>query len=159
MSPDSATVVGLLGQLVGRWSGTARISWPGRDPFDLTHTEIVRSIAGGSMITIEGNSFRDGVDEPVFSALAVIYDSDEGPQLHAFRGGDAIQVNFELSSGRYAWSVPDPAGTVDYVAEFAARTWTERGTMMIEGEQLEVFVMELTPGEHGDHRPAGSPPG
>lgn len=145
MSPESATVAGLLGHLVGNWSGTARISWPGRDPFDLAHTEIVRSVGGGSMITIEGNSYREGVEEPVFSALAVIHDSDDGPQLHAFRGGDAVQVGLDLSPGHYAWSVPDPQGTVVYVAEFAEQTWTERGTMMINGIEREVFVMSLAP--------------
>lgn len=146
MSPeldDGTSKAALLFALAGRWVGTARISWPGREPFDLTHTERVHVVGDRSMITLEGNSFRDGIEDPVFTALAVVYDRPEGVCLQAFRSGDSLQAEFVLTPGHYAWTVPDEAGTIDYAAEFDDQQWTERGTMLIDGQPREVFRMTL----------------
>lgn len=143
-SDDQQRKVELLAPLVGRWSGTARIAWPGREPFELTHTEQVHLIGDHSMITIEGNSYRDGVTAPVFSAFAVAYDSPDGLMWQAFRAGQSIAMALELTPGAYRWSTPSPQGTVDYHAEFDDRDWTERGTMIVDGERREVFAMRLT---------------
>lgn len=130
--------------VAGRWIGTARIAWPGREALDLTHTENVHVVGDGSMITIEGNSFRDGVQDPVFTALAVVYDGPDRVCLQAFRAGNTLQADFDLTPGRYAWTAPDEAGAVDYVAEFDDQQWTERGTMLIDGHPREVFRMTLS---------------
>ncbi|SDR86827.1 hypothetical protein SAMN04489812_0161 [Microlunatus soli] len=61
---SSDPTVALLAPLVGRWSGTARIAWPGRDPFELTHAESIQLVGDRTMITIEGNSCRDGIETP-----------------------------------------------------------------------------------------------
>lgn len=138
--------VEILAPLAGRWRGTASVTWPGREPLDLTHTEMVRFVGDRSMITIEGNSFRDGVEAPVFTAVAVFYDSPTGVKLQAFHAGSSIDAPLELNAGGYAWSTPsdDEAGAVDYVAEFDDQQWVERGTMNVDGRARQVFEMRLT---------------
>jgi hypothetical protein len=130
--------------LAGRWSGTARISWPGRDPFELTHTESVHVIGDRSLVTIEGNSYRDGGTVPVFTAFAVAYNGPNGVYWQAFRAGDSLQVPLDLGPGYYGWTAPDEVGSVDYRAEFDDHEWTERGTMIVDGIPLEVFAMTLS---------------
>lgn len=132
----------LLG-LAGRWRGTATISRPGSDPFELTHTERVHVIGDRSMVTIEGNSYRDGATEPVFTAFAVAYATPDGVCWQAFRGGESLQVLLDLGPGYFGWSAPAPGGSVDYRAEFDDQEWTETGTMIIDGAPVQVFAMQL----------------
>lgn len=142
-----------LAPLIGSWRGTVSICFPGSDEFAMTHTEQVRLLGDRSMLTIEGNSYRDaspadGSDTPAFTALAVVFAGDDltrDDQLHwhAFRDGHALQTVADVAAGRYCWSAPGPSGPIRYTAEFDASSWREWGILAGDDGTEEVFVMEL----------------
>jgi hypothetical protein len=55
-----------------------------------------------------------------------------------------LQTVAEVADGRFCWSSPSPAGTIDYTAEFDERFWREWGILIVHGERREVFSMELS---------------
>jgi hypothetical protein len=127
--------------------------YPGSDPIEMVYTEQVRRVGDRSIITIEGNSYSDGSSaDPAFTALAVIFAGDDlaqddQPYWHAFRGGQVHQTVAAVADGGFRWSLPSPAGIVDYTAEFDERSWREWGILIVDGDQREVFSMSLQPSD------------
>lgn len=140
--------------LVGRWSGTARVTPPGRHPIELRHTERVATRSGGTILTVEGVSYpTTGGDEPVFSAFAVVCAGEHGPRWHAYSRGEALDTALGVGPGRFGWDAPGPAPTC-YRAEFDDEHWHETGRLVGSGEI--VFTMDLA---RTSGRAAARPPG
>jgi hypothetical protein len=133
----------LLEPLVGAWEGQATVFVPGQGPRILRHTERVRTRNAGTILTIEGKSFPLGPEntEPVFTAFAVVApDTDGALRVHAFSYGQAVEADWEVSEGRFAWTIPGPA-PIRYEATFDRHHWTETG----HSDGTEIFQMDLHP--------------
>lgn len=131
----------LLQPLLGVWEGQATISAPGRDPLVMRQTELVRTRNAGTIVTIEGSSFPLGAGSaaPLFTAFAVVTPGTDGALLvHAYSSGRFLETAWEISPGRFAWTVPVPVPT-QYEAVFDPTHWTETG----HADGNEVFRMEL----------------
>ena len=73
--PDPAAQKAALAGLAafdGTWRGTATVYQRGEPPLQLTHTERVGPMLGGTLKVIEGKSFTPEGKEAGFNALAVI---------------------------------------------------------------------------------------
>lgn len=149
---EVAPTLGDLLPLLGDWSGTARITPPGRDPIQLRHTEHVALRAGGTVLTIEGTSYpAEGGDDPVFGAFAVVC-VDEGADAeapaggsglrwHAYNRGHHLDTSLAVTPGHFSWEQPGEPRT-RYHADFDHARWLEVGRLILPGEPV-IFTMEL----------------
>lgn len=135
-----------LSALVGEWRGSGWIL--GRDGARTTFTsqESVTPRLSGNALLVEGRH-RGPNGALVHDAIGlVVWDQRAGgyrmrTQLATGMGGD---YPLEVRPGGFTWRIDTPGGQIEYVAEFAADSWVERGRQIApDGRTTEFFEMTL----------------
>lgn len=138
--------IAALDRLDGTWRGEAFSIGPGGRS-DLTQTERVGSMLGGSIKVIEGRGY-DPEGGTSFNALAVIsWDAAAG--RYAFRSwanGYSGEFPFETTAEGFRWEVPaGPNARIVYVSVVNDGRWHETGHYIVEGQSPRlIFEMTLT---------------
>lgn len=143
-----STQMAPLGALVGEWRGSGWMLLPNGERQTFESWERVTPRLSGNAMLVEGRHHATGAPERiVHDAMAMVtWDARANAyrmrtQLANGMGGD---FPMEVGPGRFAWRMETPGGRIDYVAEFTADSWTERGTMTRAGaEPLPFFEMSL----------------
>jgi hypothetical protein len=130
----------------GIWRGPATITLPDGGTLQLTQTERVGSMLGGTVKVIEGRGYMpDG--SVGFNAFAVISFSPQTGR-HVFRShaqGYAGDFPLEVRPDGFTWSTPaGPGATIRYTATLKDGVWTEIGERVVEGKPpMKMFEMQL----------------
>jgi hypothetical protein len=130
----------------GLWRGPATVTLPDGKTLQLTQTERVGNILGGTLKVIEGRGYlADGTLG--FNAFAVISFSPQSGR-YAFRShaqGYAGDSSLELRPDGFTWSTPaGPGATLRYTATISDGVWTEIGERIVEGKPpVKTFEMRL----------------
>jgi hypothetical protein len=137
-----------LKDLIGSWTGEGWMMLPNGQRATFRSQETVSSKLSGNAVLIEGLHRASDTGQVVHDAMAMIT-WDERTKSYRFRSALSTGLNgdfpFELSPGRYVWRVDMPGGKMEYVAEFTADRWTEKGRRIgADGKATEVFGMALT---------------
>lgn len=139
-SPAQREAMDRLDFMNGEWRGDAWSSGPG-GRVDMTQTERVGDMLGGSVKVIEGRGYSaDG--ETVFNAFAVVsWDEESGYTMRAYSSGRAGDFPLELTDDGFKWSTPaGPNARVDYTAVVADGRWHEVGDYVVEGRPPVRFI-------------------
>jgi hypothetical protein len=130
----------------GLWRGPATVTLPDGKTLQLTQTERVGSMLGGTLKVIEGRGYLpDG--SAGFNAFAVISFSPQAGK-YAFRShaqGYAGDFPLEVRPDGFTWSTPaGPGATIRYTATLKDGVWTEIGERVVEGKPpMKMFEMQL----------------
>lgn len=130
----------------GIWRGPATITLPDGKTLQITQTERVGSMLGGTLKVIEGRGhLPDG--SVGFNAFAVISFSPQTGR-YGFRShaqGYAGDFALEVRPDGFTWSTPaGPGATIRYTATLKDGVWTEIGERLVEGRPpLKTFEMQL----------------
>ena len=130
----------------GTWRGPATITLPDGNTLQLTQTERVGSMLGGTLKVIEGRGYLpDGAVG--FNAFAVISFSPATGK-YGFRShaqGYAGDFPLEVRPDGFTWSTPaGPGATIRYTATLKDGVWTEIGERVVEGKPaVKMFEMQL----------------
>jgi hypothetical protein len=130
----------------GLWRGPATITLPDGKTLQITQTERVGSMLGGTLKVIEGRGYLpDG--SVGFNAFAVISFSPQAGK-HVFRShaqGYAGDFPLEVRPDGFTWSAPaGPGATIRYTATLKDGVWTEIGERIVEGKPpMKMFEMQL----------------
>lgn len=142
---------GILHDLVGNWEGTAWFQQPDGTRHEVTQTERVEAMAGGTVITVRGTGTErspDGTLRTVHDAFAVVYrDRDGTPAMRAFiANGQWTDAELTVAPDGFTWTLsPVPNVTVRYVMSVDAEgRWVERGYQRYgDRPEQEFFGMTL----------------
>lgn len=130
----------------GNWRGPATITLPDGKTLQLTQTERVGSMLGGTLKVIEGRGYMaDGTLG--FNAFAVISFSPQTGR-YTFRShaqGYTGDFPLEVRPDGFTWSTPaGPGATLRYTATLKDGVWTEIGERLVEGKPpAKTFEMQL----------------
>jgi hypothetical protein len=130
----------------GLWRGPATITLPDGKALQLTQTERVGSMLGGTLKVIEGRGYLpDG--SVGFNAFAVISFSPQTGR-YGFRShaqGYTGDFLLEVRPDGFSWSTPaGPGATIRYTATLKDNVWTEIGERLVEGKPaVKMFEMQL----------------
>jgi hypothetical protein len=150
--PDPAVLIAAqrdamapLAIMDGVWRGTAWTLTPG-GRHEVTHTERIGPLLGGSVKIVEGRSYRpDG--SIGFNALGII-SFDPGAKaytLHSYAMGHAGDFPLEVKPDGYVWQVPaGPGATIRYTATLGGGKWREVGDRIVgAAAPMRIFEMNL----------------
>ncbi|WP_225421453.1 DUF1579 domain-containing protein [Sphingomonas parva] len=134
--------------LDGAWRGPAWSLQPSPDGppkrIDLTQTERVGSLLGGTVKLVEGRGYAaDGTT--AFNALGVIsYDpATRAYAMQANAMGSSGTFPISVSATGFAWEIPaGPDARVRYTATIAGGEWHEIGEY-VAGDRPPVKVFEM----------------
>lgn len=131
--------------LDGTWRGPAKVYEGGR-VIELTQTERVGPLLGGTIRVIEGRGFLpDGTLR--FNAFAVIsyLPMTKTYNFRSYAEGFERDFPIDIHPDGFAWSIDaGPAGTIRYTAKVKDNVWTERGERLVEGQPPSlIFEMAL----------------
>lgn len=145
-SPAQRAALDRLAFLDGEWRGTATIHGPG-GTMELTQTERVGPMLGGSVRVIEGRGYAaDGSTQ--FNAMAIVsWDARAGKYgFRSYAQGYSGDYAFEATEDGFRWETPaGPGARIQYVAVVKDGTWHEVGTYVAEGQPpREMIDMRLT---------------
>lgn len=142
-----------LEALSGKWKGSGTVSMgPGREE-TFAQTEDVQFRLDSTVLQIEGIGRRQGAEEVVFNALAVInFDVRKGDYamrsyLRDGRSTDAWFKVVEDNSFTWGYTLPGNAGQIRYSITLneGGRRWVEVGEYSSDGTNwYKVFHMDLT---------------
>ena len=161
--PDPAAIMaaqrsamGKLAMMDGTWRGTAWTITPG-GRHDVTHTERVGSMLGGTLKVIEGHSYNaDG--STGFNAFAVVSWNAQAQSftMRSYAQGFAGDFPLKVEPDGYSWEAPaGPGAVIRYRATIANGTWREVG-FRAAGDAPPVQVFEMNLKRVGDSTwPAG----
>lgn len=130
----------------GLWRGPATVTLPDGKALEITQTERVGSMLGGTLKVIEGRGYLpDG--SVGFNAFAVISFSPQTGR-YGFRShaqGYAGDFPLEVRPDGFTWSTPaGPGATIRYTATLKDGVWTEIGERLVEGKPaVKMFEMQL----------------
>lgn len=129
----------------GLWRGTAETMTPA-GPLKMIQTERIGSMLDGTLLVIEGKSYRADGSAP-FHAFAVLsYDqASQKYTLASHAQGRAGAFPFTLTDTGYTWETPaGPNAVVRYTATFAGGTYSEVGDYVMQGQPpRRFFTMTL----------------
>lgn len=130
----------------GTWRGPATITLPDGNTLQLTQTERVGSMLGGTLKVIEGRGYLpDGAVG--FNAFAVISFSPSTGKygFRSYAQGYAGDFPLEVRPDGFTWSTPaGPGATIRYTATLKDGVWTEIGERIVEGKPpMKMFEMQL----------------
>ncbi|HEY0325982.1 MAG TPA: hypothetical protein VGC46_08415 [Allosphingosinicella sp.] len=135
-----------LAGLVGEWRGSGWILRPSGSRETFTSHESVTPRISGNALLVEGRH-QNSAGVLVHDAIALlVWDQRAGgyrmrTQLATGMGGD---FPLEVRPGGFTWRIETPGGRIEYVAEFTADTWTERGRQIApDGRTTDFFEMNL----------------
>jgi len=135
-----------LSALVGEWRGSGWILGPNgaRSTFT-SHESVTRRISGNALL-VEGRH-QNEAGALVHDAIALLTWDQRGggyrmrTQLASGMGGD---FPLEVRPGGFTWRIDTPGGRIEYVAEFTADSWIERGRQIApDGRTTDFFEMTL----------------
>jgi hypothetical protein len=132
--------------LVGRWEGPAWAMTPQGERDALHQTEVVRPLASGRLLLIEGTGREGGPDgEVVFQAVAVLsYDAETGRvYVDAFNDGRHVRTEAVPQAGGFDWGFEAGGRRVRYAMRLEDGRWHETGYVVLDGGR-EVPFVELT---------------
>lgn len=130
----------------GAWRGPASTTLPSGEKHDVTQTERIGPLLGGTVKVIEGRGYGpDG--RSAFNALGII-SYDVGKRAYTMRSyamGHAGDFPVTLTADGFTWSIPAGPTTIRYSAVVKDGTWTEVGDRIAPGKDPErFFEMRLT---------------
>ncbi len=132
-----------LAALDGTWRGPARVFLPGGGTHELTQTERVGSMQGGTLKVLEGRGYgADGQLE--FNAFAVISFSPRTGQygFRSYAQGQQGDFAFEARPDGFVWTMVFGTVTMRQTAVIKDDTWTEIGERLVAG-QPPVRMVEM----------------
>jgi hypothetical protein len=135
-----------LAILDGTWRGPAVTTDPTGKKHELTQTERVGSLLGGSVKVVEGRGYSaDGTT--AFNAFAVIsYDPiRKAYTMKSYAQGRAGEFPLIPRPDGFSWEIPaGPAAKIRYNAVVKDGTWIETGEYVPDGKPgLRFFEMTL----------------
>lgn len=137
--------VAKLAFLDGVWRGPAWTVLPSGEKHDVTQTERVGSLLGGSVKVIEGRAYQ--ADHAVgFNAFAIVsYDVDKAAfTMRSYAQGRVGDFPLTLTADGFAWEIPAGPMTIRYAAVIKDGTWRETGDRVMPGQApVRFFEMEL----------------
>jgi hypothetical protein len=130
----------------GTWRGPATITLPDGKTLQLTQTERVGSMLGGTLKVIEGRGYLpDG--SVGFNAFAVIsFTPHTGKYgFRSYAQGYAGDFPVEVRPDGFTWSTPaGPGATIRYPATLKDGVWTESGERVVDGKPpMKMFEMQF----------------
>lgn len=130
----------------GTWRGLATITLPDGKTLQITQTERVGSMLGGTLKVIEGRGYLpDG--SVGFNAFAVISFSPPTGKygFRSYAQGYAGDFPLEVRPDGFTWSTPaGPGTTIRYTATLKDGVWSEIGERLVEGKPpVKTFEMQL----------------
>lgn len=131
----------------GAWRGTAWTMGPDGKRHDLTQTERVGPLLGGTVKLVEGRGYEaDG--RTSFNALGVIsYNpATRKYSIQSYASGQAGAFPLEAKSNGFIWQIPaGPGAIVRFTATIQGGNWHEIGERVAEGAPpMKIFEMRLT---------------
>lgn len=143
----------------GAWRGPAWAVTADGKRHDLTQTERVGPLLGGTVKLVEGRGYEaDG--RTGFNALGVIsYNpATKAYTIQSYASGSVGAFPLRATGSGFTWQIPaGPGAVVRFTATFERGTWLEIGERVTEGAPpVKIFEMRLT--RLGDSAwPAGNP--
>jgi hypothetical protein len=133
--------------LKGQWRGQATVLQPGKAPIQLTHTERVGPLLDGSILLIEGKSYRPDGEPGGFNAFAVVsFDQATGSYvLRSYASGHAGDFPLTVTADGFIWSMQaGPNAKIRHVATVGNGRWREDSFYEANGKPpVNVFTMDL----------------
>ena len=129
----------------GVWRGPASTTLPSGSTHDITQTERIGSLLGGTVKVIEGRGYEpDG--KTTFNALGIIsYDvARKAYSMRAYAMGNVGDFPVTLMPDGFGWEIPAGGMTIRYRAVVKEGTWTEVGDRVVPGKDpVRFFEMRL----------------
>ncbi|HYF23476.1 MAG TPA: DUF1579 domain-containing protein [Caulobacteraceae bacterium] len=144
-SPEQRAAIDALSMMDGRWVGPAVTTGPGGQKIEMTQTERVGSLLGGSVKVVEGRGY-DASGATVFNAFAVIsYDPAAGAYtMRAYSEGRKGDYPLTARADGFSWEMPAGPNTIRYTATVKDGTWREIGEFVAPGQPpRQFFEMNL----------------
>ena len=130
----------------GVWRGPASTTLASGDKHDITQTERIGPLLGGTVKVIEGRGYEpDG--KTTFNALGIIsYDvAKKAYSMRSYALGYAGDFPVTLTADGFGWEIPAGPVTIRYRAVVKDGTWTEVGDRIAPGKDpVRFFEMRLT---------------
>lgn len=151
---DQVSGLASLRFLLGRWQGHGwTMTRAGRVEFE--QQEWVRSLLGGSLMTVEGRATGPGAGLEKFSALAVVtFDPAEAVYgWRAYSAGHCLDVELQVGEQTFGWGFEVAPGVhTRFEADVAGDVWHEVGHVSSDGGQTwtQTFEMSVTRVLHDD---------
>ena len=151
--PDPATIqaaqreaMASLAFMDGVWRGPASTTLASGDKHDITQTERIGPLLGGTVKVIEGRGY-DPDGKTTFNALGIIsYDvAKKAYSMRSYALGYAGDFPVTLTADGFGWEIPAGPVTIRYRAVVKDGTWTEVGDRIAPGKDpVRFFEMRLT---------------
>ena len=158
-TPEHRAAIDRLDPLDGEWAGPAWSVGPGGGRIDMTQTERVGDLAGGSIKLVEGRGYTpDG--KTAFNAFAVI-SYEPGTSAYTFTtfvDGQKHDFPLTVTPDGFVWERPaGPNAVVRFTAVIRDGKWHEVGEYIAAGQPPRRMI-ELNLRRVGDSRwPLGNP--
>lgn len=138
--------------LTGEWEGTGWIVMGPSGRHEFRQSEVVRSVAGGTVMIIEGHGVStdaDGSEQVIHQAFAVISLDTERDRfrMRAYRAVDGGEVEVEptVGAGKLVWGFRDPRGAeIRFTVEAKGDTWHEIGEVSMDDGATWMQFLEMT---------------
>ena len=150
--PDPATIqaaqreaMASLAFMDGVWRGPASTTLASGDKHDITQTERIGPLLGGTVKVIEGRGYEpDG--KTTFNALGIIsYNvATKTYSMRSYAMGYSGDFVVQRTSDGFTWDIPAGPVTIRYNAIVKDGTWTEVGDRIVPGKDpVRFFEMQL----------------
>jgi hypothetical protein len=130
----------------GVWRGPASTTLPSGGKHDITQTERIGPLLGGTVKVLEGRGYEpDG--KTTFNALGVIsYDvTKRAYSMRSYAMGQSGDFPVTLTADGFTWTIAAGPTTIRYTAVVKDGTWTEVGDRIAPGKDpVRFFEMRLT---------------
>jgi hypothetical protein len=144
----------------GVWRGPAWTILPSGRKHDITQTERIGPLLGGTVKVIEGRGYEaDG--KTTFNALGIVsYDAARRAySMRSYAMGYAGDFPVTLTPEGFSWTIPAGPVTIRYNAVVKDGTWTEVGDRVEPGKDpVRFFEMRLKRVGDSDWPGAGAIP-
>ena len=139
-----------LAKMDGVWQGEAWTITPTGQRVEMTQTERVGPMLGGSIRVVEGRGF-DASDTVVFNAFAVISFDTQKDQyaMRSYAQGRQGDFAITVTDEGFSWTIPAGPATIRYTAKIKDGAWLEYGERIV-GEQQPVRFFEMSLKRIGD---------
>lgn len=139
-----------LSMMDGVWRGSAWTILPSGARHEITQTERVGPLLGGSVKVMEGRGYNaDGTVG--FNALGIFSfnSATKTYTMHSFAEGFAGDFVLRPTPDGFVWDIPAGPTTMRYTAVIASGTWHEVGDRIMSGK-APVRFFEMTLHRVGD---------
>jgi hypothetical protein len=135
-----------LGFLLGRWRGRGwTMTRDGRVEFE--QHEWVRTLLGGSLMTVEGRATGPGEDVEKFSAFAVVtFDPTTAAYgWRAYSAGHCLDVELQVGEQTFGWGFEVAPGVhTRFEADVSGDVWHEVGHVSTDGGATWTQTFEMS---------------